>query len=200
MIPAASQHLLPGFQNPTLDAQAVFRVLLNGMSHPGRIFRVPPVIDTPPPGLGPAAAAVCLTLLDSDTPLWTDLDNASPVRPWLRFHCGCPLAEDAGRAHFALATEAVRLPALEAFRPGTDEAPETAATLILQVEALSAGGPCRLSGPGLQDDRRLEAVGLPPGFWDERRLLGKAFPLGLEFIFVCGARLAALPRSTRVDV
>ena len=200
MMPATSQHVLPGFQDPVLDAQAIFRVLLNGMSHPGRIFSVPSVMDTVPHGLDPAAAAVCLTLLDSDTPLWTDLDNASPVWPWLRFHCGCPLAEDAGRAHFALVTEAVRLPALEAFRPGTDEAPETAATLILQVEAFTADGQCKLSGPGIPDSRRLDAVGLPLDFWDQRRRLGSVFPLGLDFIFVCGAQLAALPRSTRVEV
>ena len=200
MMHNTSERVLSGFEDPTLNAQAVFRVLLEGMSHPGRILRMPPVFDAPPQGLDSAAAAVCLTLLDGDTSLWTDLDGTSPILPWLRFHCGCPVVVDPVRAHFGLATAAVRLPALANFQPGTDEAPETAATLILQVEALSAGGPCRLSGPGLQDDRRLEAVGLPPGFWDERRLLGKAFPLGLEFIFVCGARLAALPRSTRVDV
>jgi alpha-D-ribose 1-methylphosphonate 5-triphosphate synthase subunit PhnH len=27
----------------------------------------------------------------------------------------------------------------------------------------------------------------------------RAFPLGLDFLFTCGDRLAALPRSTRVE-
>ena len=200
MMPSTSQHVRPGFQDPILDAQAIFRILLNGMSRPGRILRMPPVFDTPPQGLDPAAAAVCLTLMDSDTTLWTDLDEASPVLPWLRFHCGSPVTGDAGRAHFGLATEAARLPSLKAFRQGTDEAPETAATLILQVEALAATGGRTLKGPGIADHRSLEVVGVPPGFWEQRRRLCGAFPLGLDFIFICGAQLAVLPRSTRVDV
>jgi alpha-D-ribose 1-methylphosphonate 5-triphosphate synthase subunit PhnH len=200
MMPSTSEHVLPGFQDPTLDAQAVFRVLLEGMSHPGRILRMPPVFDAPPQGLDSAAAAVCLTLLDGDTSLWTDLDGTSPILPWLRFHCGCPVVVDPVRAHFGLATAAVRLPALANFQPGTDEAPETAATLILQVEGLVATRGCVLSGPGIQDRRLLDVVGLPPGFWDQRRRICGAFPLGLDCIFTCGAQLAVLPRSTRMEV
>lgn len=199
MIPGTSERVLPGFQEPALDAQAAFRVLLNGMSHPGRLFRMPPVVATVPPGLEPATAAVCLTLLDGDTVLWTDLDAASPALPWLRFHCGCPVTHDAGRAHFGLSAAADRLPPLEAFRAGSDEAPESAATVILQVEAFAATGGCRLSGPGIPDYRSLEVVGLPPGFWKVRRRLCSAFPLGLDVIFVCGEQVAALPRSTRVE-
>jgi alpha-D-ribose 1-methylphosphonate 5-triphosphate synthase subunit PhnH len=199
MIPGASERVLPGFRDPTLDAQAAFRVLLDGMSHPGRILRMPPVVPTAPPGLDPAAAAVCLTLLDGDTILWTDLDTGSPVLPWLRFHCGCPIVDDTGRPDFALATAAGRLPPLEGFQPGTDEAPETAATVILQVASLGAKGGCRLSGPGLQECRRLAVNGLPAGFWDQRRQVCAAFPMGLDFIFVCGDQVAALPRSTQVE-
>jgi alpha-D-ribose 1-methylphosphonate 5-triphosphate synthase subunit PhnH len=201
MMPSTSEHVMPGFQDPALGPQAVFRELLKGMSHPGRILSMPPVFDTPPPGLDPAAAAVCLTLLDGDTPLWTDLDGASPALAWLRFHCGCPLVEDAGRALFGLAAAAQqRLPSLEAFRPGSHEAPETAATVILQVEALVAARGGTLSGPGIPDRRSLEVVGLPPGFWEQRRRMCSAFPLGLDIILVCGAQLAVLPRSTRVEV
>lgn len=200
MTPSTSEHVMPGFQDPALGAQAVFRELLKGMSHPGRILRMPPVFEASPPGLDPAAAAVCLTLLDGDTPLWTDLDGSSPVWAWLRFHCGCPVAEEASRAVFGLATGADRLPPLTAFRPGSDEAPETAATLILQVEALAAAGGCRLSGPGIRESRSLEVAGLPHGFWDQRRRICGAFPLGLDIIFVCGAQLAALPRSTLVEI
>lgn len=199
MIHGTSERVLPGFQDQALDAQAVFRVLLNGMSHPGRIFRMPPVVAMAPSGLEPATAAVCLTLLDGDTVLWTDLEAASPALPWLRFHCGCPVIDDAGRAHYGLAAAADRLPPLQAFRTGSDEAPETAVTLILQVEALAATGGCRLRGPGIPDYLSLEVAGLPPGFWEDRRRLCSAFPLGLDVIFVCGGRVAALPRSTQVE-
>lgn len=199
MIPGTSERVLPGFGDPALDAQAAFRVLLNGMSHPGRIFRMPPVIPSAPPGLDPAAAAACLTLLDSDTTLWTDLDTGSPVLPWLRFHCGCPVIDDTARSDFALATAAGRLPPLEAFQPGTDEAPESAATVILQVEALDATGGFRLSGPGIPELRSLAVAGLPTGFWNQRHRRCRAFPMGLDVLFVCGERVAALPRTTQVE-
>lgn len=200
MMSSPRERMSPGFANPALDAQAVFRVLLNGMSHPGRIFRMPPAVAAAPSGLNPATAAVCLTLLDGDTALWTDLDGASPVLPWLRFHCGCPIADEAGRASFGLATAADRLPSLEVFSPGTDEAPETAATLILQVEAMDATGGHSLSGPGVPDDRRFEVDGLPSGFWEQRDRICGAFPRGLDVIFICGEQLAALPRSTQVEL
>lgn len=160
---------------------------------------MPPVVHTAPPELNPAAAAVCLTLLDGDTTLWTDLDTGSPVLPWLRFHCGCPVIDATGRSDFALATAAGRLPPLEAFRRGTDEAPETAATVILQVEALDAIGGCRLRGPGIPEHRSLAVAGLPAGFWNQRRQVCAAFPMGLDFIFVCGDEVAALPRTTQVE-
>lgn len=199
MMPSTSEHVRPGLQDPTLDAQKIFRVLLEGVSHPGRILDMPPIFDASPPGLDPAAAAVCLTLLDGDTLFWTDEDGSSPILSWLRFHCGCPVVENPGQAHFGLALAADRLPALEAFRPGTDEAPETAATVILQVASLAPDGGPILSGPGIPHRRRLEVAGLPPGFWDQRRRICEAFPLGLDIIFICGAQLAVLPRSTRVD-
>lgn len=189
----------PGFQQPALDAQAVFRTLLEAMSHPGRVTALPAVLPEAPQGLYPAAAAVCLTLLDDDTPLWTDADAASAIVPWLRFHCGCPLEADPGRALFGLITDPRRLPALDAFSQGSDEAPETAATLIVQVDSLAPHRGCRLRGPGIPEARAFGVGGLSSRFWEQRQAVCEAFPLGLDLIFAGGGELAALPRTTRVD-
>ncbi|PPQ31767.1 phosphonate C-P lyase system protein PhnH [Rhodopila globiformis] len=92
--------LLPGFTDAVGDAQACFRLVLDAMAHPGRVHAVRPV-PAPAP-LGDAAAAVVLTLVDQETPLWLDADAAA-ARAWIAFHTGAPVVEAPGRATFAVA-------------------------------------------------------------------------------------------------
>jgi alpha-D-ribose 1-methylphosphonate 5-triphosphate synthase subunit PhnH len=189
----------PGFGHPATDAQIVFRAILEAMAHPGRIVPAPAVVESAPEGLNPAAAAVCLALLDGDTAVWTDLPALAPALPWLRFHCGCPITADSREAEFGVVTEVKKLSALDLFHPGTDEMPESAATLILQVDALTSDGGRVLRGPGIPGSRRLEAAGLHDGFWRQRRMICGSFPIGLDVIFVSGGHLAGLPRTTIID-
>ena len=199
MTTSVAENVLPGFNAPTLDAQRVFRLILEAMTYPGRMLALPAKIAATPDSLHPAAAAISLTLLDNDTPVWTDLPASSPALAWLRFHCGCPLTGDRGQAAFGLIAEARRATALDKFFPGTDEAPETAATLIMQVEALYPDRGCRLSGPGIKDRKALEVSGLANEFWQTREKICRAYPIGLDMIFVCDNHLAALPRTTIVN-
>jgi alpha-D-ribose 1-methylphosphonate 5-triphosphate synthase subunit PhnH len=199
MIIAAAENVLPGFNEPTIDAQRVFRRVLEAMAHPGRILTVPADLVTAPAGLSPAAAAVGLTLLDNETMVWTDLPEASASRAWLRFHCGAPFTADPGRAAFGLiATPGAGL-ALDRFFPGTDEAPETSATLIVEVDALLPDKGLRLSGPGIHGLQTLQVRGLPEDFWSVRQRICRSHPLGLDILLVCGNLLAGLPRTTIVN-
>lgn len=180
----------PGFAEPVLDAQACFRAVLTAMSRPGRIQRAttPPEI---PPGLSPAAAAVLLTLVDSETPL--RLAAGAEAEAWVRFHCGCPLV--ASGAAFVL-DPAAELLTLE---PGTDEEPERGATLILEVASLAEGTGWRLTGPGIRDQHRLGVVGAPPGFLEAWEANRARFPRGVDVILCAGDCLAALPRTVRIE-
>jgi alpha-D-ribose 1-methylphosphonate 5-triphosphate synthase subunit PhnH len=188
----------PGFADPVLDSQRAFRSLLDAMARPGRVVTMPE-LDAPPP-LGVAAAAACLTLLDHDTPLWIDAAAATPdVVAWLRFHAGVPLVGHAGQARFALVVEPAALPALEAFDAGTDERPDLSATLVLQVAGLVAGAGLRLRGPGIDGEARLEVVGAPAGLGMACRANTARFPRGIDLVLCAGPRLAALPRTTRVE-
>lgn len=183
----------PGFAEPVRDAQACFRAVLDAMSRPGRIMAAGAELAPPPP-LAPATAAVLLTLVDLDTPLWVDPACAA-ARDWIAFHCGAPLAAGPGTAAFVLAAS---LPDLDALRDGTDEAPEEGATVILQVAALGRGRALRLDGPGLREPGAFAAEGLPdefPARWAANRL---RFPRGIDLVLCAGNALAALPRSVRV--
>ena len=188
-----------GFVEPVLGSQRAFRRVLEAMAHPGRIVAVDPLIDAPAV-LGPASAAICLTLLDFETPLWVDAAARVPeVIDWLRFHCGVPLVDAPESARFALILTPRMMPGLDAFEAGTDAMPDRSATLILQVDALEDGTGQRLTGPGIANAADLSVRGVAAGFWDFVRANSVRFPWGVDLVLAAGARLAALPRSVRVE-
>jgi alpha-D-ribose 1-methylphosphonate 5-triphosphate synthase subunit PhnH len=187
----------PGFADPVLASQQTFRAVLGAMAHPGRVVSVQGP-DAPSP-LGPAAAAVCLTLLDFDTPLWLDPAAATAdVVSYVRFHCGAPLVDTPGAARFALVVDPAGLASFDAFDPGTDERPDLSATLVVQVDHLGGEGGARLRGPGIEDQTSLTVSGAP-WLWDAVRVNAARFPRGVDVILCAGARLAALPRTIRVE-
>jgi alpha-D-ribose 1-methylphosphonate 5-triphosphate synthase subunit PhnH len=191
--------MLPGLADPTLDSQRIFRSVLEAISRPGRIVDVPGTIQTPAP-LHPATAAVCLTLLDFDTPLWLDDAAARPeVIEWLKFHCSMPLVSEPAAAQLALVADVERMPALGAFDAGTAEHPERSATVILQVWALIGGTGRRLRGPGIADEVRLDVAGVPAPFWAWVSDNHALFPRGVDLFMSAGQVIAALPRATRVE-
>lgn len=186
-----STQLTPGFADPVADSQTCFRAVLDAMARPGKIHSVNGV--TAPAPLNNAAAAALLTLADNETPVWLDPD-AEPARPWIAFHTGAPQSP-LGACMFALA---LSLPDLARLPAGTDEAPETSATIILQVASLETGQRFILNGPGLREPRTVAINGLPRDFaaiWQANRAL---FPRGVDLILTAGNQLAALPRGITV--
>jgi alpha-D-ribose 1-methylphosphonate 5-triphosphate synthase subunit PhnH len=188
----------PGFADPVRDAQGCFRAVLDAMAHPGRIVQIPTALPDQLP-LGPATASVALSLCDIDTPVWLDA-AAAEAAGYLAFHCGAPLAKTPAGASFALIADADAMPPLGGFALGTDEFPERSATLVIEVAGLTNDHGMTLRGPGILGETRLDVAGLPARFWSERAALAELFPRGLDVLFVCGNALAALPRSTRVDL
>jgi alpha-D-ribose 1-methylphosphonate 5-triphosphate synthase subunit PhnH len=182
---------LPGFADPVRDAQSVFRAVLGAMSRPGQLFQVAHGL-TPPAPLEVATAAVLLTLVDAETPVFLAREFAE-AGEWITFHCGAQLVETA--APFAVTT---RMPPLGSLEAGSDEAPESSATLILQVAALGEGDAYVLSGPGLKEPSTLRATGLPDDFatvWASNHAL---FPRGIDLILCASDKLTALPRTVTV--
>jgi len=184
----------PGFPDPVLDAQGCFRAVLEAMSRPGRVQRLAAPLEPPAP-LAPATAAVLLTLVDAETPLFSDA--GAEVEAWARFHCGCPMAPEAGAAPFVLATGAP--PPLASLCAGTEEEPEGGATLIWQVDGLEEGAGWRLAGPGIAEEHRLRVSGAPGDFLAQWATQRRRFPRGVDVILCAGDRIAALPRTTRIE-
>ena len=193
--------LQPGFDDPVMDSQASFRTLLDVMARPGRIERLDAALEAPEL-LHKAAAAVCLTLLDVDTPFWLDeaARDSESLRRFLAFHCGCPIVESPKDAAFALATEPLTMPSLDSFGLGSAEYPDRSTTLVIQVRALHEEGGSILRGPGIEDSRRFDASPLPLDFWEQAQANHEAFPLGVDMVFATADRIAALPRTTALEI
>ena len=183
--------LSAGFANPVADAQSCFRAVLDAMARPGRVRTVTGL--APPEPLCDAAAAVLLTLADHETPLWLD-SVVEPAKSWIAFHTGAAIAA-IDRAMFGMA---LSLPDFDRFLSGTDEMPETAATIILQVRSLAGGRRFVLDGPGLREPEILTVDGLPLDFATIWRRNHALFPRGIDLILCAGRELTALPRSVRV--
>ncbi|MEQ8194635.1 MAG: phosphonate C-P lyase system protein PhnH [Rhodospirillales bacterium] len=198
---AAPQPLNPGFADPVTAAQAVFRGLLDAISHPGRIVVLEETVPAPEP-LEPATAAVALTLFDFETPLWLDTakEPSERLKSYFAFHTGAPVTANQARAAFAIVTDIAKAPPLNQFALGSPENPERSTTLLVQVPDLHEGRGIRLTGPGIESARYLDIEGLPQTVWQQRRDLKYVFPQGIDIVFTCRDRLAAVPRSTHVEI
>jgi alpha-D-ribose 1-methylphosphonate 5-triphosphate synthase subunit PhnH len=192
--------LTPAFVDPVHASQAVFRAVMDAMAHPGTIVDTSGLAQAPRT-LDRGAAAVALTLLDYETPVWLDpaLAQSPEVVAWLRFHTGAPVTDDPRQAAFGIIADPPRMPQLEAFSQGSIEYPDRAATLVLQIERLSGTGGFWLSGPGIREGRALFASPLPADFVARMRANRALFPRGLDIIFTSGTTLAALPRSIHLS-
>lgn len=197
----AATALAPGFGDPVRDAQGTFRTVMMAMARPGTLRQLTAAVDAPAP-LAPGAGAVALALCDFETPIWLDdaLSAAPAVAAWLRFHTGAPLTDRADRAHFAFVGDPGAMPPLSAFAQGVPDYPDRSTTLVVAVDGLEAAGGWTLRGPGIDGITRLRARGLPPEFplWLAGNRAG--FPLGVDVILVAGMTVAAIPRSTLVEV
>ncbi|MDO5648287.1 phosphonate C-P lyase system protein PhnH [Paracoccus sp. (in: a-proteobacteria)] len=182
-------HLTGGLTDPAPQSAAAFRIIMQAMARPGTIHRL--TGGTAPAPVGPAAATALLVLCDPTTPLHLAgaADHPS-LRNWVSFHTGAPLT-DAETAQFAHGRWDDLMP-LDRFPVGLPDYPDRSATLIVELDALDPTG-TRLTGPGIQDAAHLS---LPAP--DVLAANAARFPLGLDFIFTCGDRLACLPRSTQL--
>ncbi|HQR97933.1 MULTISPECIES: phosphonate C-P lyase system protein PhnH [unclassified Polaromonas] len=190
-----NQPLSAGFADPVHDAQTAFRRVLDALSRPGRRF----VLGGAVPGLalGPAMAHLLLALTDDDTPVWWQREEGG-APDWLRFHTGAGRAAAPQEAAFAVLVDAGAMPPLDSFAPGSAEAPERSATLLVEVPSLDDGPAVEWRGPGIQDMQTVRIAGLPDHFWTQWQVNHAAFPQGVDIVFTCADLALGLPRTTRV--
>ncbi len=180
-----------GFADEARDAAFAFRACLDVMARPGRIGTLRGAV--PPPPLSVAAGTLLLTLCDAQTPVWLGASIDNPmIRNWIAFHTGAPVTTSKSEAQFALGRWPDLHPIFD-FSMGTPEYPDRSATLIVEQDNLAPEGTV-LSGPGI---REVTHLSLPET--DAFQQNAALYPQGLDFYFTARDRIAALPRSTKVE-
>lgn len=189
-------------------AQRHFRSILEAVSRPGTIVRLDDVPCRPPAGLSRASALIGFALLNADVSFhlvgYSTADAAYLVENTRSREC--PI-EDASFI-FARGTEHGDI--LEGASVGTLPYPDTSATLILQVDALSAGAvpgglAVRLEGPGQAAPVTIHAAGVSPDLLLALQARNLEFPLGLDTIVTHTdqatgtACVVGIPRTTRLS-
>jgi alpha-D-ribose 1-methylphosphonate 5-triphosphate synthase subunit PhnH len=195
------QSMVAGFDSEAFGSQAVFRVALQALSHPGQILTMPMDAQLPQSGLG-AAALLLLGLLDADTTVWMSESLAqSDAAAWLRFHTGCLCVSDPHEAQFLWLAQGQdpNWPSLAQLRQGSDAYPDQSATCVIEVQSLqpSASG-WVLQGPGIATQQTLQVLGLAADFqaqWAENH--GR-FPQGVDVFLTTPTQVVGLPRTTRI--
>ena len=197
---AAETLLSAGFEDKVFGATASFRAVLEAMSRPAEVLPLP-LIPEAPAGLQAGSVAVLLTLADVDTPVWLAPECDTPqARGHLRFHTGCPIAASPSQAAFAVMSVASDLSASNAMPVGSPEYPDRSTTVILESGALIADSGPRFSGPGIKDFHRFDVARASRALWPLVAANWTLFPRGLDWIFTSPTHLAALPRTTEVEI
>jgi len=194
------QRVRPGFEDPVIGSQAVFRQALQALAMPGRPLELTAAAQLPAPGHG-AAALLLLALLDSDCTLWLSPSLAgSDAQAWLQFHTGCRCVRDPGQARFLWLAAGDAWPALGAMNAGSDEYPDQSATCVMEVAGLltEAGQGWLLQGPGIDGQLQLTVNGLPPDFDQQWAGNQASFPRGVDLFLATSTQLVGLPRSTQL--
>lgn len=192
--------LAPGFADAAIESQAIFRACMNAIARPGQ----PQILKTdlaPPAPLTPELAALALALADHEASLWLDdkLQAEPAVRRYLAFHTGARFVDDPSEAAFALISDAAACADLQAFAQGSDEYPDRSTTLVLAVDEIEQDGDLVFIGPGIKDQVSLALAPLPAGFRTQIAANAAAFPRGVDLVFTAPGRIAALPRSSRLQ-
>jgi alpha-D-ribose 1-methylphosphonate 5-triphosphate synthase subunit PhnH len=190
--------LTPGFADPVFDAQRAFRAVMAAVARPGLARPLASDLEPPAP-MTPELAALALTLLDQETPVWLDapLAAAPDVAAFLRFHAGVPIVTDPALAAFALIADPLAMPPFNAFAQGTDAYPDRSATLVGQVGSFT-GPPLTLVGPGIAGAVNFAASPLSADFRAQLAANRALFPRGVDVILCAPGEVVALPRSVRL--
>lgn len=186
-----------GFRNPVMDAQRVFRAVMDAFAAPGTIGNLGALVEAPS-RIQPAAAALLAALSDDDAPVF--LEAADPqLAAWLAFQTGAAVTGEPDDAAFAVLAPGSDPAGWSRFPLGTHRDPDRGTTLVLPVDGLKGGAPLRLRGPGIERERIVAPLGLPAGFRAARAANHALFPRGHDLVLVCGTELMALPRTTRIE-
>ena len=191
---------LSGFTNLAFESNHVFRNILEALSRPGKVMTSQLGLKAPET-LNSSATAFLLALADMETPVWLSPDIRSPQAiDHLKFHTGCPIVSDCKDATFAVVSAGSDFSFLISLPIGSSEQPHQSATLIVMIDDFEGPIPLTLTGPGIEFTHTLSPNPLPHSLLVWAQANQRLFPCGVDIVFATPSSLAALPRTTMIEV
>lgn len=182
---------------PVVPTQAIYRQVLQAMSHPGKLYSLPLR------EWSCSMLALCETLLDHEVSYCV---TASGDSSWetdifaLTKACMAKLED----ADYIIVKGHTSNGALSRVRRGDPAFPDQGATIIYVMESpLPAAEGCGpiLSGPGLAKATASEVNPLAENEWRALREVNSEYPLGVDVICLLGCeQVMCIPRSTEIKV
>lgn len=189
------------------DAQKHYRALIQSTARPGTIGQLDDAAIEIPPQLNRATALIALALFSADVTYFLEHSDAR-VSAFIEGETSVRAAE-VEQADFLILTDPHRTEALYRAKVGSLLFPDSGATAIVQVTAISPApieGALRLAlkGPGIESEAEVYILGASIDFFSTLRERNAEFPMGVDVFFTCdslsaGPCVLALPRTTQVQ-
>lgn len=199
------------------DTQKVFRVLLDALSRPGKLYELPSVGFVFGSARTRSSAfdrfqslgAILTTLLDHEVTfcLLGQDDTAHELGAQL---ADLTSSHSAGReqANYVVTLQAPDASLVSQLNFGNLLYPDTSTTLICLVSDLAPRGLDKhngtllaLDGPGVAERQTVWVAGTEATFFNALNTVNARYPLGIDVICVTSAgRVVGLPRSTRLTI
>ncbi len=172
--------------------QENFRVLLDSMSHPGRILKLPD--DFP---------AVLYTLLDHEVSFTVIGPGASEEFIHRIYQMTKSPYSGIDEADYVVVCGGSSGDMLAHVRRGELEFPDRGATVFYEVGELGGnqGSKIQLMGPGVIDLIELNVFGIDNNDLSMINEINTEYPLGIDIIFIDRSmNIASIPRSSRISL
>ena len=169
-----------------------FRIILQGMSHPGKVYSLP--------GAQRTGLIHLLSFLMDNEVSFAVIDDKKTEAALARQTGSRPVSPK--EADYIIVTHGSTGERLTACRRGSLEYPDTGATIIYLVEELTEGKDgIVLSGPGVKGKISLHVKGIHASEFELLQKLNSEFPLGVDAVFLdLSGRIACIPRSSQIGV
>ena len=187
---------MESFAQNCLDNHTCFRLLLQAMSRPGKIFQMPD-------SFGTTFVTTLIRLLDSVLDQQSSchlINDNSELEHKIKNRTGVQFT-DAESADFLLALSGSSQGKSTSAKRGRRDFPDEGATIIFGIDKLTDGTQetgIKLTGPGIKDTVYPQIEGLGDEELNQLEMINVEFPLGIDSIFLDqDSRLMCIPRSTR---
>ena len=181
-----------------MDCQAVFRLILEAASNPGRVVDISATAARLQSADG-VALALAATLVDNET-AFAAVGNDGLSREIELITGGrATPTNDAGYLFVEQTLDDGQIGALlERVPCGTLEEPHRAATVFVRVGGFPDEPGVRLAGPGIGGSIRAPLCGYALRFLVQRAALALEYPCGIDLVLYTGdGRLLAVPRLVK---